>query len=843
MFRKICCVAGMLLAGFFASGQSAIVREGNSQAEKFDDNWRFARFGLQPEGTRLEEPAGIEAFDYADNSWQPLTLPHDWAIAGPFRIELSGKTGKLPWKGIGWYRKDFTLPLTDTDKRIFLDFDGAMAYAKIWVNGQYVGTWPYGYSSFRMDITPYIHAGKKNVVAVRLDTENWDSRWYPGAGIYRHVWLVKTNAVHVSHWGTYITTADTTGGNANVSLKVNVANNGNASTKAFVQTAIYESADGKKIGKKIATGSNLPLQLNANDSMDVASSILIRQPQRWTLEHPHLYIAQTIVTDDKGTRDVFNTVFGIRKIEFTAHNGFLLNGKRVEFKGVCLHHDMGSIGAAINNTALRRQLTILKSMGCNAIRTSHNPPAPELLALADEMGFLVWDEAFDVWLHKKLKNDYNKLFNEWHERDLQALVHRDRNHPSVVIWSVGNEVMDQRDTAMTKMLADIVKKEDPTRPVSNAYNDPDGGRESGAATALGLMGVNYFFGRQAEWDKDPRYQDMPTIGSETSSCVSSRGEYFFHNQKFNNWQVSSYDNAWPGWGCSPDTQFRILHKNPRLLGEFVWTGFDYLGEPTPFNSDETNLLNFRTDTSKRKELQQALEELQKKNPPSRSSYFGILDLCGFPKDRFYSYQAQWRPEMPMAHLLPHWNWPERVDSIVPVQVYTSGDQAELFLNGKSQGIRKKRAGEDFRMVWDSVKYAPGVIHVVTYKNGKIWANDTIRTTGKAEKIMLKPETRSIKADGEDLCYITVQVSDAKGNMVPRSNPALTFQLEGPGEIVATDNGDATSLISFKSLTRPAYNGLAQVIVKAAKNASGQLKVKVSSADGIAGAAVVIPINH
>jgi beta-galactosidase len=480
---------------------------------------------------------------------------------------------------------------------------------------------------------------------------------------------------------------------------------------------------------------------------------------------------------------------------------------------------------------------MLQEMGCNSLRTSHNPPAPELLELADQMGFLVWDEAFDAWKTGKKKNDYNKLYDEWHERDLKALVRRDRNHPSVFIWSIGNEVMNQRDVEMTKHLADIMRAEDPTRPISNGYNDPDGGREVGAVVALDVMGVNYFFSQQPKWDADPRYKDKPTLGSETSSTVTTRGEYFFGNQ-YQNWQISSYDNTFPGWGCSPDEQFRTNAKYPHLLGEYVWTGFDYLGEPTPYNSDETNLLNFRTDPSKKAEMEKMLEEIRKKNPPSRSSYFGIIDMAGFPKDRFYSYQSHWRPDLPVAHIFPHWNWNERIDSITPVHVYTSGDEAELYLNGKSLGRKTKIPGKDFRLEWNDVKYTPGELKVICYKNGKQWATDVVKTTGEAAALQLSANRTTIDADGNDLCFVSVKVTDKNGLMVPRSHPLIKFSIEGPGEIVATDNGDATSFVPFQSKGRQAFNGMALVIVKAKKGQKGKFTV-LAACEGLSGGKVIV----
>ncbi|MFT3844437.1 MAG: beta-galactosidase GalB [Lacibacter sp.] len=815
-----------------------IQRMGSAQTVLFDEGWLFARYGLQADGTRKDEPSGLEAMNVNDAAWQKLDLPHDWAITGPFRIELEGATGKLPWKGIGWYRKHFTVPVTDAGKQIFVDFDGAMAYAQIWLNGKYVGTWPYGYSSFRMDLTPFIQPGKKNVLAVRLDTEKWDSRWYPGAGIYRHVWLVKTNAVHVDHWGTYITTPQITDQQALVNIAVTVNNQSKQTVKATVRTTLFELDAFNKPTTKVTVAKDAAIDLIAGEQNTATSQATVIKPKRWNLETPNRYLAQTVILVNGKIIDTYNSVFGIRTIEFTARNGFLLNGKRVEIQGTCNHHDLGALGAAFNMSALTRQLKMLKEMGCNSLRTSHNPPAPELLELADKMGFLVWDEAFDVWKTPKREYDYNKIFNEWHEKDLTALVHRDRNHPSVFIWSIGNEVMDQQNVALTKHLADIVRREDPTRPVSNGYNDPDGGRGSGAAMAMDIMGVNYFFSQQPKWDVDPRYANKPTIGSETSSCVTSRGEYFFGANQYQNWQIASYDQAKPGWGCTPDDQFRTNARFPHLLGEYVWTGFDYLGEPTPYNSDETNLLNFRTDPNKKAELEKQLELIRKNNPPSRSSYFGIIDLAGFKKDRFYLYQSHWRPDLPMAHILPHWNWAERIDSITPVHVYTSGDEAELFLNGKSLGRKSKTAGKDFRLEWNDVQYQPGELKVVCYKNGKQWATDVVKTTGEMTRLTMSADRSVIKAGEDDLCFITVKVTDNNGLLVPRSHPAIRFSVEGAGEIVATDNGDATSFLSFQSNVKPAFNGMALVIVKAKKGMKGKMTVTAES-KGLKSAAVFI----
>jgi beta-galactosidase len=793
--------------------------------------------GQPIKNTLLPAEPGPEAVAFADTSWRKLNVPHDWGIEGPFRLELAGETGKLPWKAIGWYRKHFEIPAADKGRRIFVDFDGAMANAKVYCNGQFVGTWPYGYSSFRLELTPFLKFGAANTLAVRLDTTQWDSRWYPGGGLYRHVWLVKTAPTHVAHWGTYVTTPEVSAEKAVAHIAVTVDNQAAAPARAVVQTDVYEMTN-ETLGKKVASSEPVTLELASNASGIATNQATVLSPKLWSLEATHRYIARTTVSIAGNAVDTYDTPFGFRTLQFTARDGFLLNGKRVEIRGTCNHHDLGALGAALNGRALERQLQILKDMGCNALRTSHNPPAPELLELADRMGFLVWDEAFDCWARGKKALDYNRLFKDWHVKDLQALVHRDRNHPSVFIWSIGNEVMEQRDVTLTKHLADVVRAEDPTRPVSNGYNDPDGGRASGAVVGLDLMGVNYFFGQQDKWDHDPRYQDKPTIGSETSSCVSSRGEYFFGTNR-KEWQITSYDADRPGWGCDPDTQFRTFAHWPHLLGEFVWTGFDYLGEPTPYGSgDNTQLLNFRNDPAKREQLEKEMAELAKHAPPSRSSYFGIVDLAGFPKDRFYSYQAQWRPELPMAHLFPHWNWPERVGQKVPVHLYTSGDSAELFLNGQSLGKKTKRPGQDFRLVWDDVIYQPGELKAVAYKDGKEWATDVVKTTGPAAKLALQADRPAIKANGADLSFITLRIADAAGLTVPRTHNLVKFSVTGPGEIVATDNGNPISFESFQSLERKAFNGLALVIVRAKPGQSGTFTVKAES-EGLTPATAVI----
>lgn len=812
-----------------------VERMGSNTAQLFNDGWLFKRYGFQPDGTRIEEPDNLENPTLNDSDWKQLTLPHDWAIEGPFRIELAGETGKLPYKAIGWYRKHFKLENEDASKRIYIDFDGAMAYAEVWLNGKYVGGWPYGYNSFRLDLTPYAKFGTENILAVKLNTEKFDARWYSGGGIYRNVWLVKNDPVHVAHWGTFITTPDVSPQLASVNIKVELENHTAEDVQAQIVTDIYELDSLDRIGKKTTSFNDIWADIKAGQKTTATINGYIDHPKCWDIQTPNRYIAVNKVIVDGQTMDTYNTSFGIRTIEFTPKNGFLLNGKRVDIKGTCNHHDLGALGSAFNISALTRQFKILREMGCNALRCAHNPPAVEFLDLADKMGFLVCDELYDAWEKGKRENDFHLIFNEWHEKDLQAMIRRDRNHPSVILWSIGNEVIEQREYHITTQLANLAHKEDPTRPVTAGYNDPTGGYESGAATAVDVMGLNYYFEQEAVWKNDPRYKNQPSIGTETVSAVSSRGIYLFNHERDDrkNWQVSSYDyRGWDllvsGWQNPPDAQFYVHTRFPHLLGEFVWTGFDYLGEPTPFNSDETNLLNYRNDPKKRAELAQKLEEIRQQNPPSRSSYFGIVDLAGFPKDRYYLYQSHWRPDKPMVHILPHWNWPERIGQNVPVHVYTSGTEAELFINGKSQGRKVKEPGKDFRLMWNEVIYEPGTVKVIAYKNGEKWAESEIKTTGEAVAIGLQSDCQSIAADGTDLVYITATIQDKEGLMVPRSNPTLHFTVEGPGEIVATDNGDATSFESFQSPTRKAFNGLALAIIKAQKGATGVIKINAES---------------
>lgn len=806
-------------------------------------------FAKNTNATAQSRPAGNPGCDmpyvqpdFDDSAWRRLDLPHDWGVEGPFKQNYPGETGKLQFWGVGWYRKRFHVPASDTGKRIYLDVDGAMSYAMVWLNGRFVGGWPYGYASWRLDLTPHIRFGAENVLAIRLDNPPVSSRWYPGGGIYRNVWLVKTAPVHVAQWGTFITTPVVTPDSATVQVRVEVVNCTETPVEPMVATAIYQlDARGNRTRRAVVKTAPVQLQVAPGTTHACTATVTLAKPRLWSIQKPNLYVAVTTVEIQNAVVDRYETVFGVRTIKFDAAHGFWLNGVLTEINGVCNHHDLGALGAALNLRALERQLRLLKELGCNAIRTSHNPPAPELLDLCDRLGFMVMVEAFDAWRTAKRTNDYSVLFDDWHEKDLRAMVRRDRNHPSVVLWSIGNEILEQSDPDGWKLalhLANIVRDDDATRPVTAALHKPEA-MTNGFQRVLDVYGCNYGPHRYTEFRRlNP---DVPLIGSETASCVSSRGEYFFPvstNRRAGrvNFQVTSYDLAAPAWAVRPDTEFEAQDRNSFVAGEFVWTGFDYLGEPTPYDRDTTNMLEF-TEPELRARAERQLVELGRILVPSRSSYFGIFDLCGFRKDRFYLYQARWRPELPMAHILPHWTWPERVGLITPVHVYTSGDEAELFLNGKSCG-RKKKAPFEYRLCWDDVVYAPGELRVVAYKQGRKWATDVVRTAGPAVALVLEPDRKTVRADGVDLVFVTVKVVDKNGQVVPRAKNRIRFSITGPGKIIATDNGDPTCHEPFGSSERDAFNGLALVIIKAESGQRGTITL-TAQADGLRGATVRI----
>lgn len=796
---------------------------------------------VRPRGN-LGENVEYTRKDFNDSAWRKLNLPHDWAIEGDFVRELPGETGKRQFAGIGWYRKHFQVSANDKDKQFYIDFDGAMSYPTVWLNGKFVGGWTYGYSSFRLDLTPYIEFGKENVISVRLENPAESSRWYPGAGIYRNVWLVKSSKIHVAQWGTFVTTPEVSKGSANIKIETTFVNNSMNNAEVSVKTSVYEiDKNDQKVGKAIAVSENKKWNSSANSNNKSYEFLSIKNPKLWSVNNPNRYLAVTEFSNNEKILDVYETPFGIRTIEFDAEKGFLLNGERLYLQGVCNHHDLGALGSALNYRALERQLEIMKEMGVNAIRTSHNPPAPELLELADKMGFVVMDEAFDAWARGKKTNDYHLVFADWHEKDWRSQLRRDRNHPSVILWSTGNEIWEQGTPEGHKIsneLRQIAHEEDPTRQTSAGANDTRSGY-NGFQKTVDVFGYNY---KPKEYGKFR--QENPTIplfSSESASTISSRGEYFFPVSDDKslgqvNFQMSSYDLSAPPWATPPDWEFEGQDRNPFVFGEFVWTGFDYLGEPTPYDG-KTKKMPDINDPGLRQQLENELKQDGEIQFASRSSYFGIVDLAGFKKDRFYIYQARWRPNLPMAHILPHWNWAERIGQITPVHVYTSGDEAELFLNNKSLG-RKKRGEFQYRFRWDDVVYEKGELKVITYKNGKIWAEDIVKTTDSPAQISLQADRANIKADGQDLSFITVKITDKNGLMVPRSKNSLRFEIEGAGEIVATDNGDATDLSSFQSKTRKAFNGMTLVIVRSVKGKSGKIEVKAFS-DGLKTAEITI----
>ncbi len=791
-------------------------------------------------GTPHQRPAGDEpgakvtyaqsSFD--DSGWRQLNLPHDWGIEGPFDMNLPGETAKLPWFGVAWYRKALDLPASNAGRRIVLEVDGAMSRAAVWCNGRLVGGWPYGYASWQLDLTDYLKFGQVNALVIRIDNLNDSSRWYPGGGVYRNVWLTKTAPIHVAQWGTFVTTPEISAQHATVDVRADFVNQSSGVADIRYAHQIFAAdKDGRPTGKPLASSTPGKLTLGAGETKQTVERFKLDSPSLWSPASPARYVEVTQLKQGGKVIDHFETLFGIREAKFTADDGFHLNGKKLPIQGVCMHHDLGALGAAFNTRAAERQLEILKEMGVNAIRLSHNPPAPEFLDLCDSMGFLVIDELTDTWTRPKKPNGYATLFNDWAEADLRAMMRRDRNHPSVVMWSIGNEVGEQgqKPPKTSQWLTDICHAEDATRP-STAACDRPGAATNGFQNTVDVYGFNYKPHLYEKFHQDN--PQRPVYGSETASTISSRGEYLFPVDDNKDggkigYQMSSYDLYAPGWAQPPDLEFAAQDKYPFVAGEFVWTGFDYLGEPTPFNKDLTVLSNYHSPEARAK-AEAELEAVGKLRPPSRSSYFGIVDLAGFKKDRFYLYQSRWRPDLPMAHILPHWNWPERIGQLTPVHVYTSGDEAELFLNGVSLG-RKTKSAFEYRLRWDDVIYAPGELKVVAYKDGKEWAREVVKTAGPAVKLVLKVDRKTIKADGRDLCFITASVTDSEGRIVPRADNTLHFDVAGLGEIIATDNGDPTSHESFQASERKAFNGLCLAIVRTQAGKPGKITIRAQSA--------------
>lgn len=707
----------------------------------------------------------------------------------------AGSGGGYINAGTGWYRKEFKLPENIQGKCVFIEFDGVYMNSDVWLNGVHLGNRPYGYSSFQYELTPHLKFDdEKNVLAVRADVQQPCSRWYSGAGIYRHVRLTVTDPIHLAQWGTYITTPEVTENEATVRVETKIQNQSGSVQRVTLETVVV--ADN---GREISNNSSV-LTVKVDSISIFEQFFKVPKPELWSLENPRLYRVESKVLTNGRTVDASVTPFGIRTFEFTIDKGFFLNGKHVNIKGVCLHHDMGSLGAAINKRAIERQLEIMKSMGCNAIRTSHNPPAPELLDLCDRMGFLVMDEAFDEWKRSKTMYGYGRFFDEWSERDLTDMIHRDRNHPSIILWSIGNEIPEQDNAnayEMSKRLADICRKEDPTRPVTSACNLPEDALKNGFTKPLDVVGINY---------QIPSYQTLrgkvKLIASETASAVSTRDEYNLVQdgerlkvvKELNN-QCTSYDINSPSWGNIAESSLKAIKNAPWVAGEFVWTGFDYIGEPTPFPW------------------------------PSASSYFGIVDLCGFPKDRYYLYQSQWT-DKPMVHILPHWNWQGFEGKEIPVWCYSNCESVELFLNGKSFGEKKFSDSEDLHLEW-KIPYTSGILKVVAKNNGKVVCTDEVQTAGTPAKIVLTPDQSEINADGEDLSYVKIEIVDKEGRVCPNAGNQVKFKIEGEGIIAGVGNGNPVSHEYFKSSERKAFHGLCLAVILS-KRDKGEIRLSAES---------------
>ncbi|RYM13884.1 DUF4982 domain-containing protein [Sphingobium cupriresistens] len=787
-----------------------------------------AKHHVRPAGNPGGDVPYVQAY-FDDSTWTKVDLPHDWAIAGPFiKDGPYGGMGRLPSWGIGWYRRTLDIPARDKGKSIFLDVEGAMSYATVWLNGKLVGGWPFGYNSFRLDLTPYAVPGSRNQLAIRLDNPQASARWYPGGGLYRDIYLTTANKVHVGQWGGTVRTPQVSKAQATIDLSLTLDNDGDKVAQVEVATALYAlDTNGKRTGRPVATIARQSASIAPGAKAVLNGSTILTNPRLWgppPTQQPNRYIALSTVTQGGRTIDTYETRFGVRDIQFDPDKGVIVNGEHIPLRGVNNHHDLGAIGAAFNRRAAQRQLEILRDMGANAVRMSHNPPAPELLELTDQMGFLVMDEIFDSWEKKKTPHDFHLIFPDWHEADLRSMLRRDRNHPSIIMWSVGNEVGEQYDgeagAKIGRELIAIAHEEDPTRLATGAMNFAKA--DMLLPTTVDVISLNYqgagirgIIGQYPAFRA--KFPDKVILSTESASALSSRGEYMFPvagaiSGPVRPWsggnpdthQVSAYELHAADFGSSPDRVWAADDQNPYVAGEFVWTGFDYLGEPTPYYT-------------------------------SRSSYSGIVDLAGFPKDRFWLYQARWRPDLKFAHILPHWSWPDRVGQITPVHVFSSADAAELFVNGQSQGKIKKRDYE-YRFRWDYVVYAPGEVKVVTWKDDKPWATETVRTVGEAAKLSLTADRSTIADDGRDLSFVTLKVLDRDGHVVPAAKQTISFTIEGPGQIVATDNGDPTDLNAFPSHSRAAFNGLALAIVKA--NRPGKIILR-AHAEGLGETQVAI----
>ncbi len=786
----------------------------HAQDLDFNKDWKFLN----------KEAVHAEAIDFDDSNWRNLNLPHDWAIEGPFDEKYNARCGGLPFHGTGWYRKKFTMSPNQQGKVVRVEFEGAMYDAHVWINGQFLGNRPFGYIGFEFDISSYLnYDDTENVIAVKLTPKDLSSRWYPGAGIYRSVWLKIDNPTHIGIWGTYITTPTVTKKLAVVQNQTTIQNKKAVKVNLEIRHDYLSPS-----GVMVATINDILVIPPKSEAISATYSE-IKDPKLWNTETPNLYNVITTVVENGVKVDAFLTRIGLRSIAYDT-NGFYLNGEKIKFKGVCLHHDNGALGAAVYRRADERKLQIMKSMGVNAVRTSHNPPSREFLEICDELGLLVIDEAFDMWKKPKIENGYSSFYEEWSERDLKDMIRRDRNHPSVIMWSVGNEILEQADQKNgwkeVKRLHDFCKEIDPTRPTTLGMNYYSGPYDNNFAQQVDIAGVNY---KPANYrDIHQKYPQLALYASETSSCTSSRGVYHLPIEKYKTHpskHVTSYDLIGPGWAYPPDVEFHFQEENPNMMGEFIWTGFDYLGEPTPYGGRDNSTNGYWNA-----------------DWPSHASYFGAVDMCGFPKDRFYLYQSQWT-EKPMIHVLPHWNWKGQEGKEIPVYCYTNCDEAELFVNGKSMGRKVK--GKDvtdvkidffrydpkifqskYRLSW-LVPYQRGTIKVVGYKNGEVITEKEIHTAGKPAKVAVEVDRREITADGYDLAYVTVKILDKAGNICPDADNLVNFSVKGEGVLVGVDNGNQISLESFQKNKRKAFHGMCLAIVKSTQK-EGQIKIVAKS---------------
>ena len=822
-------VASVLTLGCALSLPSlSLPLSGQRTVERLEKGWRF---------TRVDDPkASTEG--YNDSKWSRVVVPHDWAIYGPFSfdndkqhlaitqdgqkeaMEHAGRTGGLPFVGVGWYRRTLSIPEDLGHRRVVLRFDGAMSRARVYVNGHEAGYWPYGYNSFHLDVTPYVRPGKDNTLAVRLENKHESSRWYPGAGLYRNVHMVITDPVHVPTWGTQIKTPVVRGDFAYVDVETKLAGLKTLGNKVLtIKTHILTPLGTKIASKSVETKASFW----AKDSI-LRSGFEVRRPLLWDIGHPFLYKYVVELSSGGKLLDRDTTTFGIRSIELKAGDGFYLNGRKIKFQGACLHHDLGPLGAAVNEAAMRRQIRLMQDMGVNAIRTSHNMPAPEFVRLCDEMGMPLMAESFDSWAQPKVPNGYNLDFNEWHERDLVNLIHQFRNSPSVIMWSIGNEVPEQPSAEGAKLayrLQQICHREDPTRPVTNGMDNPKAVLKTGMAATLDIPGFNY-----RPFLYDTAHRVLPQgflLGSETCSTVSSRGVYKFpvvrkSMAKYPDHQSSSYDVEHCGWSNLPEDDFMRQEDHSWSMGEFIWTGIDYLGEPTPYYSDW----------------------------PSHSSLFGAVDLAGIPKDRFYLYRSHWNKTSPTLHILPHWTWPDRVGEVTPIFVYTSYPEAELFINGKSQGRQRKDRSvtidateneesfknftrqKRYRLMWMDTKYEPGEVKVVAYNDaGEVAEEKVIRTAGKPHHLELVADRTTLTADGRDIAFVTVRVVDKDGNLIPDDARLLNFRVTGAATFRAAASGNPASLDAFHLPRHHTFSGQLVTLVQSSEQ-SGEAVLHVSA---------------